>query len=117
MLGFDVIEVYYDQTRDQILSKLADLSAEAEAFEKDHADQTIFALAFVWIGLKLSNYCHKQMIKQKIGEAQFKAVDAQQFLLTSTGDILGHIEFLEKIARRSGIQIAVFDDFDGVACA
>jgi hypothetical protein len=55
------------------------------------------------------------MIKQKIGEAPYKAVDARHFLLTSTGDVLGHIEFLEKIARRSGIQIAVFDDFDGFA--
>ena len=56
------------------------------------------------------------MIKQRIGE-QDKALVTRQFLLTSTGDVLGHIEFLEKIARRSGIQIAVLDDFDGVACA
>ena len=55
------------------------------------------------------------MIVQKIGVTQYNAVDAQHFLLTSTGDVLGHIEFLEKIARRSGIQIAVLDDFDGIA--
>ena len=98
-----------------MLSKLADLSAEAEAFEKDHADQTIFALAFVWIGHKLSLSFHEQMILQKIGVTQFNAIDAQHFHLTSTGDVLGYIEFLERIARRSGIQIAVLDDFDGVA--
>ena len=56
------------------------------------------------------------MIKQKMGEAQFKAAVSLDFLLTSTGDVLGHIEFLERIARRSGIQIAVFDDFDGDVC-
>ena len=55
------------------------------------------------------------MIKQRIGE-QDKALVTRQFLLTSTGDVLGHIEFLERIARRSGIQIAVLDDFDGVSC-
>ena len=43
----------------------------------------------------------------------FYAAITPHFLLTSKGDVLGHIEFLEKIARRSGIQIAVFDDFDG----
>ena len=59
MLGFDIIEVYHDQTRDQILSKLADLSAEAEAYEKDHADQTIFALAFIWVGFKLNPEFHR----------------------------------------------------------
>ena len=51
------------------------------------------------------------MIVQKIGVTQFNAVVAPHFLLTSTGDVLGHIEFLERIARRSGIQIAVLDDF------
>ena len=56
------------------------------------------------------------MICQKMTKTQAKALDAPHFLLTSTGDVLGHIEFLEKIARRSGIQIAVLDDYDGVSC-
>jgi hypothetical protein len=104
LLGFEIVEVYHDPTRDQILDKLANISAEAEAFEKDHANQTIYAFAFIWIGYKLSRKYHGQIIYGKIGETMYThASIAKNFLLTSTGDVLGHIECLEQISRRSGV--------------
>lgn len=40
----------------------------------------------------------------------------REFILSSTGDALGHIEPIERIARKKGVQAFVLDDFDGVAC-
>ena len=96
----------------------------AAAFEENHEVSTVLALAVIYVGHKLSESLHENIIndmaaKQKINLEE-KAKDGTQvtrhFPLTCDGKIIPHIEWTEKILRRSCVRGLILDSFDGFAC-
>ena len=50
--------MYENLEKADIVAKLMEVRAKAEAFEKGHHDGGVFAVAIIWIGFKLDSRWH-----------------------------------------------------------
>ena len=76
-------------TSEQIHHELARMTGLAEAFEKNHAQQTVCVFAIVWVGIKIDCTYNLAIIDDKIksfpGPAADGTIVIEHFHLTSAG--------------------------------
>ena len=91
VLAFDKVEVCEDLSKDEILQKLKELEEESEAYESQKDRKTVYALAVVWIGHKLSQDYPEQIeiknekqVKDIVSEKD-QSEYTKEFVLTRLG--------------------------------
>jgi hypothetical protein len=62
VFGYDKVEIFFNLTRDEMISKLNELADEAKVFSQNHAERTILALDVIYIGFKLSSNYHLSIL-------------------------------------------------------
>ena len=97
-----------------MISRFKELEEEAKAFESNHDEQSVFAIAVAVIGFQVGEGYHLNFINEKVRQP-YRASDeteaVRRFLLTQSGEPLNYTEHEERITQYPSTHLMHFQDF------
>ena len=92
------------------------MNEESKSFASNYTQETVCAHALVWVGFTLSPDYQAPLVRQKLPtepiEAPDKTKSLELWILTKDGQVINHVEYMEKVAQNKGSQVLMVDDYE-----